>query len=82
MHILLTSATELPAAVTQPFNQLLGWIMWLLCLSGIARLLVIGGQMGHAREHGHDAPDTPVGVFIGLIVATSAAGIAAALVSF
>ncbi|NED69069.1 hypothetical protein G3I15_49940 [Streptomyces sp. SID10244] len=76
-------ATDLPDTVTQPFNQLLGWILWLLCLAGVARLFWIGGQMGHAHHNPHaDPPDTPLGVVVGLMVGSSAVGIAAALVTF
>lgn len=85
MHVLhtLAAAGDLPKDVTAPLNQLLGWIMWLICLAGIARLLWIGGQMGHVHDHpAADPPDSPLGVVIGLIVASAATGIAGALLVF
>lgn len=76
-------AADLPETVTEPFNQLLGWILWLLCLAGVARLFWIGGQLGHSHHNPHaDPPDTPLGVVVGLMVGSSAVGIAAALVTF
>lgn len=52
-------AEQLPEAVTGPFEQLLGWVLWLICLAGVARLCWIGGQMGHAHHNPHSDPPTP-----------------------
>ncbi|MBY4575989.1 hypothetical protein ACN94_20805 [Gordonia paraffinivorans] len=79
----LAAGSDLPKDVTEPLNLLLGWIMWLICIAAIARLFWIAGQMGHVQDHpASDPPDTPLGVIIGLIVASSASGIAGALLSF
>lgn len=81
--LVMQLAADLPDAVTQPFEQLLGWMFWLICLAGVGRLFWIGGQMGHAHNNPHaEPPDTPLGVIVGLIIGSSAAGIAGALVSF
>lgn len=83
MSAAVASGDDLPSEVTRPLNQLLGWIMWLLCVAAIARLLFIGGQMGHAHNNPHgEPPDTPLGVVLGLCLGGAAAGIAGALLTF
>lgn len=83
LSTVVASGDDLPSAVTTPLNQLLGWVMWLLCVAAIARLLFIGGQMGHAHNNPHaEPPDTPLGVVLGLCFGGAAAGIAGALLTF
>lgn len=76
----LVAVGGLPPAVTEPLQQLIGWTMWLICLAAVGRLIWIGGEMGHHRsDPSSEPPDSPVWVFVGLIVAASSSGIAGAL---
>lgn len=73
----------IPAEAISALEKLIGWLLWLVCAAGVLRLMWIGAQVGHDRNHpSSDPPDSPLGVFVGLIVASSASGIAAALLTF
>ncbi|MGB6244608.1 hypothetical protein [Gordonia sp. (in: high G+C Gram-positive bacteria)] len=80
--MMLLAFANLPASVSEPLEMLLGYVMWFICLAAVARLLWIGGEMGWARRTGEDFAETPAFVFVGLIVASAASGIAGALLSF
>ncbi len=37
--LVMQLAADLPDAVTQPFEQLLGWMFWLICLAGVGVIM-------------------------------------------
>lgn len=81
---MITAWGGMPNTVTDPLEQVLGFALWFVTLAAVGRLVWIGGEMSYHRHHPGETqpPDTPVWVFVGLIIASSASGIAAALLQF
>lgn len=81
---MLSAWGGLPSEVTQPLEQVLGYGLWFVMLACVGKLIWIGGSMSYHRHHPGevDPPDTPMWALVGLIVASSATGIAAALLQF
>ncbi|WFN95158.1 MULTISPECIES: hypothetical protein [Gordonia] len=71
----------MPPEVTDPLEKVLGYALWMVMAAAVGRLMWIGGEMSYHRHQPGDTqpPDTPTWVFVGLIVASSASGIGAAL---
>ena len=71
----------MPSQVTEPLEQVLGYALWFVMVAAVGRLLWIGGEMGYHRHRPGDVdpPDAPTWVFVGLIIASTASGIGAAL---
>jgi hypothetical protein len=78
----MTSAyRQLPAGVTGPLNQLVGWALWLALLACLAWLIASAGRLWMTYRRGElfsDAAHGAVMSLLGAIVASSAAAIATA----
>lgn len=80
--VILADQSSDYATFTGAFNTLLGWIFWLICAAAVGRLIWIGGHMGYSHNHPNvEPPDSPAIVLVGLVLAGSASGIAAALLT-
>ncbi|NUS45117.1 MAG: hypothetical protein HOQ24_15690 [Mycobacteriaceae bacterium] len=73
----------MPAEVIQPIMQLLGWLLWSVLLLCLSWLIVSAGRFWMAYRNGDmvesDAAQGVMMSLIGALVASSATGIALAL---
>jgi hypothetical protein len=74
---------HMPTEVLQPIMQLLSWLLWLVLLLCLAWLILSAGRFWATFRHGslldNDAAHGVLMSIIGALVATSATGIALAL---
>ncbi|WP_280335705.1 hypothetical protein [Nocardia wallacei] len=73
------TAKPLPATVTGPLIQLLGWLAWLVLLLCIARAIWVAGLLA-VRLYRDEAVEGLAAALSGAVLIGSASGIAAALI--
>jgi len=83
----LQAAKSLPPEVREPLLQVLGWLLWLVCLGFVALLIWAGARFAYQRHNPHAAHEADAGAdvavtLIAAVVASGASGIAAALLTF
>ncbi|MCX5042503.1 hypothetical protein OG921_04865 [Aldersonia sp. NBC_00410] len=81
----LVAVKQLPPEVLDPLKQVVGWLLWLVCAGMLAGLIWAGGRLAYQRQHApHEsaAATSIVMILIASVIASSAAGIAAALLTF
>ncbi|WP_280362795.1 hypothetical protein [Nocardia wallacei] len=72
------TAKPLPAEVTRPITQLLGWLAWLVLLVCVARAVFVGGQLA-MRLYRDEAIEGLAAALLAAVLAGAASGLAAAL---
>ncbi|MBH0774956.1 hypothetical protein [Nocardia bovistercoris] len=73
---------RMPSEVLEPLMQLLNWLLWFVLLICLAWLIMAAGRMWNAVRGDMAVNDATHGVLmslIGAVVATSASGIALAI---
>ncbi|SUE28919.1 Uncharacterised protein [Nocardia farcinica] len=71
-------AAPLPAQVTTPLTQLLGWLAWFVLLVCIARAIWVGGQLA-IRMYREESVEGLLGALLGAALLGSASSIALAV---
>ncbi|MEV0764810.1 hypothetical protein [Nocardia sp. NPDC050435] len=73
------SAKQLPAGVTEPIFQLLGWLAWLVLVLCIARAVWVGGLLA-VRIYREESIEGLAGTIAAAALLGSAGGLAAAII--
>ncbi|MFE9328238.1 hypothetical protein ACIHDR_43375 [Nocardia sp. NPDC052278] len=73
------SAKQLPAEVTTPLTQLLGYLAWIVLLLCIGRAVWLGGLLA-IRIYREESIEGLVGTLLGAALLGSASGLAVAIV--
>lgn len=81
--VALLAYKQMPADVLRPMMQLIDWLLWCVLLLCLAWMILSAGKMWYALRGGdwatNDATHGVVVSLLGAIMATSASGIALAL---